>query len=176
MKLQLLWIFFTIFLNSCSSYKEFEHLSRDVEIPQTTFRATFIEGWTALKKVITQMDLNVDVNNQEAGLIKTNWNDNTIQMNFADSFGGNDAVKEAKYKLIVNVIKGFRSSREVTKITIYKRQMINEDFLQGWKVVPSDRIQEETMLYRIGQVLKIQNQLKKIDEQKRKAEEEAVTF
>ena len=54
--------------------------------------------------------------------------------------------------------------------------MINEDFLQGWKVVPSDRIQEETMLYRIGQVLRIQNQLKKLDEQKRKAEEEAVTF
>ena len=176
MKLQLLWIIFTIFLTSCSSYKEFEHLSRDVEIPQTTFRATYIESWTALKKVITQMDLNVDVNNQEAGIVKTNWNDNTLQMNFADSFGGNDAVKEAKYKLIINVIKGFRSSREVTKITIYKRQMINEDFLQGWKVVPSDRIQEKTMLYRIGQVLKIQNQLKKLDEEKRKAEEEAVTF
>lgn len=176
MKLQLYWLFFIITLNSCSSYKEFEHLSRDVEIPALTFRATFIDSWTALKKVITQMDLDVDINNQEAGIIKTNWNENTMQMNFADSFGGKDAVKEAKYKLIINVIKGFRGGREVTKVTIFKRQMVNEDFLQGWKIVPSDRIQEDTMLYRVGQVLKIQNQLKRIDEEKRKAEEEAVTF
>ena len=107
MKHQLFWTFFTFIsinsLISCSSYKKFEHLSQEVEIPQTVYRATYFETWTALKKVIVQNDLNVDVDNQEAGLIKTNWNDNTLQLNFADSFGGNDAVKEAKYKLIINI-------------------------------------------------------------------------
>ena len=176
MKHQYLSVIFLFILTSCSSYKEFEHLSKEVEIPNKTFRATFVDTWTALKKVVEQYNLNLDVNSQEAGILKTFWNDNTMQVNFSDSFGGKDSVKEAKYKLVINVIKGFRNSREVSKVTIFKRQMVNQDFLQGWKVIPTDRVQEETMLYRIGQVLKIQNYLKRLDEQRQKAEESNVSF
>ena len=108
MKHQYLSVIFLFILTSCSSYKEFEHLSKEVEIPNKTFRATFVDTWTALKKVVEQYNLNLDVNSQEAGILKTFWNDNTMQVNFSDSFGGKDSVKEAKYKLVINVIERAR--------------------------------------------------------------------
>ena len=46
--------------------------------------------------------------------------------------------------------------------------MIEQDFLQGWKVVRSDGILEKTILYRISRILSIEGKLKKIEEQKAK--------
>ena len=86
----------------------------------------------------------------------------------SDTDFGEDAVKAAKFKLIINVVKGFRSNREVSKITVYRRQMIEQDFLQGWKVIPSDGILEKTILYRIERNLKIAERLKRIEDQKAK--------
>ena len=111
--------------------------------------------------------------NQESGTIKTKWIDNTLKLNFADSFGSSDSVKAAKFKLVINVIKGFRNSKEVTKVTVFKRQMINQDFLQGWKVVPTDRIQEKTLLYRVSRALIVDKKLKRLDEIKQKIEEQS---
>ena len=94
--------------------------------------------------------------------------DNTLEINFADSFGSSDAVKAAKFKLIINVVKGFRSSREVTKVTIYKRQLVEQDFLQGWKEVINDGIMEKTLLYRIERLIATDNKLKEIDKAREK--------
>jgi hypothetical protein len=61
------------------------------------------------------------------------------------------------------VVKGFRSSREVTKVTIYKRQLVEQDFLQGWKEMTTDGIMEKTLLYRIERLIANDNKLKEID-------------
>jgi hypothetical protein len=106
--------------------------------------------------------------NQEAGFIKTRWIDNTLELNFADAFGSSDSVKAAKFKIIINVVKGFRSSQEVTKVTIYKRQLIEQDFLQGWKEVTPDGIVEKTLLYRVERLISIDNSLKEIDKVREK--------
>ena len=50
--------------------------------------------------------------------------------------------------------------------------MIKQDFLQGWKVVPTDRIQEKTILYRIGRSIIIDNRLRRLDEIKQRIEEQ----
>ena len=65
-----------------------------------------------------------EVYNQEAGVIKTRWIDNTLELNFADSFGSNDAVKSAQFKLIINVVKGYRGNKEVSKPLPRKREEI----------------------------------------------------
>ena len=118
---------------------------------------------------VTKYDL--ELQNQESGTMKTKWIDNTLKLNFSDSFGSSDAVKAAKFKLIINVIKGFQESREVTKVTVYKRQLVNQDFLQGWKVIPSDQIQEQTLLYRVERALMIDKKIKDIEKIRMKAEE-----
>ena len=157
-------------LSSCSSYKQFEYLTQEVEIPNKVYKSTYTQTWNAVISVVNKYDLALQ--NQESGTIKTKWIDNTLKLNFSDSFGSSDSVKAARFKLIINVIKGYKDSREVTKVTIFKRQMIKQDFLQGWKVVPTDRIQEKTILYRIGRSIIIDNKLIRLDEIKQRMEEQ----
>ncbi len=150
-----------LFLSSCASYEKFRQITEEFEIPSKVYKADFNQTWQAVIQVMRKYD--IAQQNQEAGFIKTRWMDNTLETNFADSFGSSDAVKAAKYKLIVNVVKGFRASREVTKVTIYKRQLVEQDFLQGWKEVTTDGTSEKTLLYRIERLVAIDNKLKEID-------------
>jgi hypothetical protein len=157
------------FFQSCSSYQQFEALTNEIEIPNKIFRSDFAETWQAVLVVMKGYDL--ELQNQEAGIIKTRWIDNTLEQNFADSFGSADSVKSARFKLLVNVIKGFRGSKEVTKVTVFKRQMVNQDFLTGWRLVPTDHILESSILYRVERTLSINNKLKEIEDQKSKEAE-----
>jgi len=150
----------------CSSYEQFRYITEEFEIPNKVFRHDYNQTWLAVLQVMKKY--NLELTNQEAGVIKTRWEDNTLEINFADSFGSSDSVKAARFKLIVNVVKGFRTNKEVTKVTVYRRQMIEQDFLQGWKVIPTDGILEKTIIYRIERNLKIAARLKKIEEQKAK--------
>ncbi|MDA9793367.1 hypothetical protein N9B72_02160 [Bacteriovoracaceae bacterium] len=166
MKNKIYFILFTFIFSSCADYARFKRVTEDIEIPSKVYKADRNQTWAAVLKVITKFD-NAIVN-AESGYIKTNWMDNTLELNFADSFGGSDKVKAAKFKLIINVVKGYRMSREVTKVTIYKRQLIENDFLQGWKELPTDSILESTLLYRVDREITIDNKLKEIDKAKEK--------
>ncbi|MBL6988265.1 MAG: hypothetical protein ISR65_00720 [Bacteriovoracaceae bacterium] len=161
-------LFYLLFalLTSCSSYKEFKHITEEFEIPTKVFKSSYDQAWQSVLQVMQKYDL--ELQNQEAGVIKTRWIDNTLELNFADSFGSRDAVKAAKFKVIVNVAKGFRTAKEVSKVTIFKRQLVENDFLQGWKEIRTDGIFEKTLLYRIERLITIDNKLKVIEEVKSK--------
>ena len=165
MKLYLL-ITSMLFFSGCASYEKFRQVTEELEIPTKVYRADYNQTWQAVISVMRKYD--IAQQNQEAGFIKTRWMDNTLEVNFTDSFGSSDAVKAAKFKLVVNVVKGFRASREVTKVTIYKRQLLEQDFLQGWKETPTDGITEKTLLYRIERLIATDNKLKEIDKAREK--------
>ncbi len=150
----------------CASYEKFRQITEELEIPSKIYKADYNQAWQAVISVMRKYD--IAQQNQEAGFIKSRWMDNTLEVNFADSFGSSDAVKAAKFKLVVNVVKGFRSAREVTKVTIYKRQLVEQDFLQGWKEMSPDGIMEKTLLYRIERLIAIDNKLKEIDKAREK--------
>lgn len=155
-----------LLFSSCASYEKFRQVTEELEIPSKIYKADYNQTWQAVIQVMRRYD--IAQQNQEAGFIKTRWMDNTLEVNFTDAFGSAEAVKAAKFKLVVNVVKGFRSSREVTKVTIYKRQLVEQDFLQGWKEVSQDGIMEKTLLYRIERLVAIDNKLKEIDKAREK--------
>lgn len=165
MKFYLLIILLPL-LTGCASYEKFRQVTEELEIPTKIYRADYNQTWQAVIQVMRKYD--IAQQNQEAGFIKTRWMDNTLEVNFSDSFGSADAVKAAKFKLVVNVVRGFRASREVTKVTIYKRQLMEQDFLQGWKEVSTDGIIEKTLLYRIERLIATDNKLKEIDKAREK--------
>ncbi len=160
MKFYLL-IVMTLIFSSCANYEKFRQITEEMDMPSKVYKADYNQTWQAVIQVMRKFD--IAQQNQEAGFIKTRWMDNTLEVNFADSFATSDAVKAAKYKLIINVVKGFRSSSEVTKVTIYKRQLMEQDFLQGWKEAQTDGIMEKTLLYRIERLIATDNKLKEID-------------
>ena len=155
-----------LFLSSCASYEKFRQVTEELETPTKVYKADYNQTWQAVIQVMRKFD--IAQQNQEAGFIKTRWMDNTLEVNFADSFGSSDAVKAAKYKLVINVVKGFRSAQEVTKVTVYKRQLMEQDFLQGWKEIATDGITEKTLLYRIERLIATDNKLKEIDKAREK--------
>ncbi|MFP5387293.1 MAG: hypothetical protein ACLGHN_14540 [Bacteriovoracia bacterium] len=165
-----------LFLSGCASYEKFRQVTEELEIPSRIYKADYNQTWQAVISVMRKFD--IAQQNQEAGFIKTRWMDNTLEVNFADAFGSSDAVKAAKYKVVVNVVKGFRSGREVTKVTIYKRQLVEQDFLQGWKEISTDGIVEKTLLYRIQRLIAIDNKLKEIDKAREREalEQTGLTF
>ncbi len=159
-------IFTLLIFSGCASYEKFRQVTEEAEMPSKVYKADYNQAWQAVIQVMRKYD--IAQQNQEAGFIKTRWMDNTLETNFADSFGSSDAVKAAKFKLVVNVVKGFRASREVAKVTIYKRQLVEQDFLQGWKEVTTDGIMEKTLLYRVGRLIATDNRLKEIDKAREK--------
>lgn len=165
MKIRILLCLLLAF-SSCTSYEKFKQITEELEIPSRMFKADYNQTWQAVIQVMKRFD--IAYQNQEAGKIKTRWMDNTLQVNFTDAFGSADAVKAAEFKLVVNVAEGYSYGRKVTKVTIYKRQRIENDFLQGWKAQPSDGIQEKTLLYRIEQLIANDNKLKEIDKAREK--------
>jgi hypothetical protein len=154
---------------SCSSYENFKYVTEELEIPTQVYRADYNKVWQEVMKITNKYAR--EVYNQEAGVIKTRWIDNTLELNFADSFGSNDSVKSAEFKLIINVVKGYRGSKEVTKVTVFKRQRIEQDFLQGWKVIKTDGILEKSILYRLERALLIESRLQEIEDKKTKEAE-----
>lgn len=160
-----------LFLGGCANYEKFRQITEELEIPTKVYKADYNQTWQAVIQVMRKFD--IAQQNQEAGFIKTRWIDNTLEVNFTDSFGSSDAVKAAKFKLVVNVVKGFRSSQEVTKVTIYKRQLVEQDFLQGWKETSPDGITEKSLLYRIERLIAIDNKLKQIDKAREKEQLES---
>ncbi len=157
--------------SSCASYEKYRQVTEELEIPSEIYRADFNLTWEAVIQIMKRFD--IAFQNQEAGKIKTRWMDNTLQVNFTDSFGNSDAVKAAEFKLLINVSEGFSYGRKVAKVTIYKRQRVERDFLQGWKEIPTDGIQEKTLLYRIGVIIENQNKLKEIDDAREKEQLES---
>ncbi|MFG1481404.1 hypothetical protein ACRXCV_04635 [Halobacteriovorax sp. GFR7] len=168
MKMLKIIVLFSL-LFGCSSYEQFEQLVEESEIPSKTYKSNFNQTWQAVLEIMQQYD--ISVKNQEAGVVKTRWINNTSQINFSDAFGSKEMVKAAQFKLVINVIKGYRGKQEVSKVSIYRRQMIEKDFLQGWRLVRSDGILEKTILYRIDRILKREAMIKKIEEQKAKEAE-----
>ena len=153
-------------LSSCASYDKFRQVTEEIEVPSRIYKADYNQTWQAVVEVMKNYD--IAQQNQEAGFIKTRWIDNTLEINFTDSFGNSDTVKSARFKLVVNLVMGFRQGREVTKITIHKRQLIEQDFLQGWKEVETDNILENTLLYRISRLIAIDNNIREIDKAREK--------
>lgn len=139
-------------------------ITEELEIPSKVFRANFNQTWQAVLQVVKKYD--IEHQSLESGVIRSKWIDNTGQLNFSDSFSSNDAVKGAKFKLIINVTKGLYVNQEISKVAILKRQLVEADFLQGWKEIPTDKILERILLYRISRVIDIDNQLNKIEEKK----------
>ncbi|MDB9787269.1 hypothetical protein OAB57_04110 [Bacteriovoracaceae bacterium] len=162
-------VFLAFLISGCASYERFRYFTQEFDIPSKVYHFDFTQTWQAVIQVMKKFDL--ERQNQETGVIKTRWIDNTYEINFSDSFASSDAVKGAKYKLTLNIVKGYRLTREVAKVTIYKRQLVEQDFLQGWKEIPSDNILEEVLLYRIERLLTIEKKLRDIEI---KREEEAL--
>ena len=142
------------------------------EVPTVKFKVGFEDTWQAVMQIMQKYD--IEAQNQNLGMIKTRWIDNTLELNWTDAFSRGDQIKSARFKIVVNVSKGHEITHPITKVSIYKRQMVERDFLQAPRPVRSDGILERTILYRVERVLIMVRELKKLQALKAKQLEESI--
>lgn len=152
-------------LTSCSSYDKFKKEADEFEIPSIIINADLQRSWAAV--VSTMKRFEIEQQNMDSGVIRTKWIDNTLSVNFTDSFGTTDKIKAARFKMLISVSSASTNkSRPQTKITIYKRQLVENDAFQGWKEVETDYITEKTLLYRIQRVVSMDGTIDKLQKEK----------
>lgn len=139
----------------------------EADVPTEIIQGNYPAVWQATIKVLTFPLL---IKDEDTGIIKTDWVDNTREINFSDSFGSSDAIKGARFKLIVNLVAGNMGKTPFTKIRMLRRQFVEHDFLQGWKEIPTDGILEKTLLYRIQRLVQIDSALKELEMKKQQEE------
>lgn len=154
-----------VLFNSCSSYDKFKKEADDFEIPSIIINANVARTWAAVVSTIKRYE--IEQQNMDSGVIKTKWINNTISLNFTDSFNAGDKLKGARFKMLITVSSANASkSKPQSKITIYKRQLVESDAFQGWKEVDTDYILERTLLYRIQRVVAMDGTIEKLQKEK----------
>lgn len=131
-------------------------------------------AWSASKEALKS--IRIDVDNKEGGIIQTKWTDNTLDLNFADSFGGADVYLQAQYRFKISLAPGAYSGKPSVKVNIQKDQLVKKDVLEGWQPVESDGTEENTLLYRIGRLAFMRLKLSEQEEARKKRELEQTQF
>ena len=121
-------------------------------------------AWQATLDALKRFEKTVQ--NRQGGVLQTAWVDNTAEKNFSDSFGGDATYLNARYRFKVSIAPGNYNGKPSVKISILKDQLIQRDLLEGWKQVPSDALEENSFLYRIGRIIFIKQKLKQLEDQK----------
>lgn len=124
--------------------------------PQKIFRYPLEVVWRA-----SQLSLRypLQTNNIESGIIETEW------IRAADGFRPPHLMKTPstglRYKVRLVFEKGFSEGKPAIKVTASKRQERLVDFFTEPQPVPSDRIEEGVLLYRIERELKIEDGIRR---------------
>ena len=92
--------------------------------------------------------------------------DNTNDKNFIDSFGNSTNYLKAQFRFKVNLSKGAYRGNPSVKISVQKEQLVLRDVLEGWNPIPTDRTDENTLLYRIARIIYIKTKIAKMDQEK----------
>jgi hypothetical protein len=114
----------------------------------------------------------MDVVNRENGSLQTKWIDNTAERNLIDSAGSVNLYLKAQYRFRIVLAKGIFEGKPSVRVSIQKEQQIQRDVLEGWVHQPTDGIQENSLLYRIGKVMEFKSKLQEIEAKKLKRQME----
>jgi hypothetical protein len=80
---------------------------------------------------------------------------------FSPVYKGGEASGGESYRITIRVIKGQLGSKAATKVTIVKDAQIKVDFFSDPRNIPTDGLEEKTLLYRIGREIQIERALAK---------------
>lgn len=159
-------------LQSCSSYEKIKQQAMVFEVPSQYYEAPVEQVWAAAVEIFNRFQSNqqgeggIAEQDQERGVIKTQWIDNTDQMNFTDSFSNEERIRSAKIKMILTLEAISKDPKKPkTKVSIYKRQFVENDLFQGWKEYDNDFVLEKALLYRLQRLLWLDREIVMLQEQ-----------
>ena len=165
------WTFASVLLGvalslSCASAYRRSVGGETAKIYTRFFLTDYTTAWDSVYRALTSIPK--EQQDKDLGYLRSRWHDNTTALNFADSFGTNDAYLRARVRMTIWLSKGFYNGQPAVKVSIFREQRVMIDILEGEKNVETDGIEENTFLYRVGRIIGIQMKLAKLDEAKAK--------
>jgi hypothetical protein len=130
------------------------------------FVGEFPLAWEAAVEALKTSPM--EVVNRENGSLQTKWIDNTAERNLIDSAGSVSNYLKAQYRFRITLAKGIYQGSPSVRVGVQKEQQIQRDVLEGWVNQPTDGIQENSLLYRIGKVMEMKSALQQIEARKLK--------
>lgn len=115
------------------------------------------EIWRAIQKAMVQYP--IQVNNSEQGVIETD----VIKADQAwhAPFEKKKEKRNLRYVLTVSVVKGRVKNQNSSRVTISKVASLDRDFFSGDTKLPSNGLEERSLLYRIERELTLERSLRK---------------
>ncbi len=156
---KLLSLVLVLFLGACATSQP---PKRPVELPfSRVYVGTFDNVWTAAVRVLD--NYSITVANREAGQLQTEWSDFRHNRDLYDHPEQNDALEEVKYRLRIKLSKAVvtQSGEPAVRVQVLKELMEYKNIQTDWYRIPSDTFEENVILYRIGQRLRIGEVLKR---------------
>jgi hypothetical protein len=126
------------------------------------YYATFDEVWRAVNLVLQPYPLRVS--NMDQGVLETD----TIRgfKTWTPPYAPNQASAGITYKMKIRVVKGTQQGSSATKVVIDKDLEVQHDFFSSPTQMPSDGMEEKSILYRVGREIQIERALKKAQARK----------
>ncbi|MCB0413499.1 MAG: hypothetical protein KDD50_04145 [Bdellovibrionales bacterium] len=153
-----IFIFLALFLVGCASGDIKSSSGTDYQPKEQVFSNYSYESiWRAVQ--ISLSHYPIKVNNMDAGVIETD--------NISGSIVWTPAHRDSKlnsglrYTIKVNVIKGRVKNKPVIKVTVHKSVKEQKDFFARSEDLPTDGLEEDTLLYRIKRELKIERAIER---------------
>lgn len=144
---------------------------RPVDLPfSRVYVGTYDTVWTAAIKVLDIYSITVA--NREAGQLHTEWSDFRHNREMYDHPEQSDALEEVKYRLKLKLSKAVvtQTGEPAVRVQVLKELLEYKNIQTDWIRVPSDTFEENVILYRIGQRIRIAEVLKRKAQQKARAE------
>jgi len=121
------------------------------------FYASYDEVWRAVQLALRKYPIRM--NNIESGQLETDYIKGdklfTEPVEEKKKFG-------MRYRILIHAVRGKFEDRAATKIICTKVPEIQRDFFTGYQGIPSNGLEENIILYRVGRFLEMDHVLSKV--------------
>jgi len=151
----LLLLFVSLLVSGCALFGDRPGPPAFFGPRERPFAANFEEVWKAVNLVLQPYPLRTS--NMDQGVLETD----AIRGNriWIAPYGHEGPDGGQSYKLTVKVLKGAAAGSNATRVTILKDAQRQMDFFSEARQQPSDGLEEDMILYRIGREIQIERAL-----------------
>lgn len=131
-------------------------LPRPLDLPYTfIYAGRFDDVWKATVAVLESYTITVA--NREAGLLQTDWESQRYNPDLYENPEVPNTLEEVRSRLKIKLSKAMinGSNEPAVRVQISKEFEVFKNFFSDWQRGPTDGFEEQVLLYRINQNLKI---------------------
>ncbi len=133
------------------------------------YTAKYEEVESAIKQAMIRYPQRVD--NTEAGIFETDYVKGEAR--FRSPGKPNDESLGNRYRILIRLVRGKNDDKPAVKVIVTKQIELNRDFFATAEPVPSDGLEEASILYRIGREIVLSRAIVKATERENKRQEQA---